>query len=189
MMITSDVVAIFSSPRKDDNSCTIGRAVLDGAMGMSLNTIKVHRLNSKRSVHGCQNCSGCMEDGRCSVNDDLTQVLDDISRCDSLVVMVPIYFNGPCGQFKIFLDRMLSHMTADLKPRYPGKKLVMVITHDDVESNEKALLVQKQLEDVFTNDLGYEIIGVINYCCHREFDHASRDEKTLDEALSLGKLL
>lgn len=188
-MITSDIVAIFSSPRKDGNSCTIGKAVLDGAMGMSLNTIKVHRLNSKRSIHGCQNCDRCREEGKCCVDDDLAQVLEDISRCDSLVVMVPIYFNGPCGQFKIFLDRMFSHMTADLKPRYPGKKLVMVITHDDVESDEKALLVQRQLEDVFVNNLGYEIVGVINYCCNREFDHASRDEGILNEALALGKLL
>ncbi len=185
----SNIVAIFSSPRQDGNSCTIGRAVLDGAMGMSLNTIKVHRLNSKHTVRGCQNCNRCMEEGRCWVDDDLTEVLDDVSRCDALVVMVPIYFNGPCGQFKIFFDRMLSHMTADLKPRYPGKKLVMVITHDDVESDDKALMVQRQLEDVFVNNLGYELVGAINYCCHREFDHASQDEEVLNKALALGKLL
>ena len=188
-MFTSNIVAIFSSPRKDGNSCTIGRAVLDGAMGMSLNTIKVHRLNSKHSVRGCQNCDGCKENGKCCVDDDLAQVLEDVSRYDSLVVTVPIYFNGPCGQFKIFLDRMFSNMTADLEPRYPGKKLAMIITHDDAESNDKALLVQRQLEDVFVNNLGYEIVGVINYCCNREFDHASRDDKTLNEALALGKLL
>lgn len=185
----SNIVAIFSSPRADGNSCTIGRAVLDGAMGLSLNIIKVHRLNSLFSVRGCQNCDKCVEKPECYIEDDLKPILNDIAACDSLIVNLPMYFNGPCAQFKVLLDRLYSHMTEDLKPRFPGKKLVMVITHDDPGSDDMAKLVEEQLKSVFVKNLGYEVVGVINYRCDRDFNSARDDAEVLSRARELGKLL
>jgi len=185
----SNIVAIFSSPRADGNSCTIGRAILDGAMGLSLNMIKIHRLNSLYSVRGCQNCDRCVDIPKCYIEDDLKPVLNDIEACDALVINLPLYFNGPCAQFKVLLDRLYSHMTQDLKPRFPGKKLVMVITHDDLGSDDMAKLVESQLEDVFVNKLGYEVVGVINYRCDRNFNSARDDPEVLARARELGRLL
>jgi len=187
--MVSNIVAIFSSPRAEGNSCTIGKTILNGAMGLSSNIIKVHRLNSLYSVRGCQNCDRCFDKPECYIEDDLKPVLDDIAACDSLVINLPIYFNGPCAQFKVLLDRLYSHMTPDLKPRYPGKKLVMVITHDDAESDGMAKLVEDQLTQVFVNNLGYDLVGVINYRCDRKFNSAQQDKEVLAKAIQLGKLI
>ena len=185
----SNIVAIFSSPRAEGNSCTIGRAVLDGAMGLSSNIIKVHRLNSLYSIRGCQNCDKCVMKSECYIEDDLKPVLTDIARCDSLVINLPMYFNGPCAQFKVLLDRLYSHMTPDLKPRFPGKKLVMVITHDDPESDDMAALLEEQLKSVFVDKLGYDVIGVINYRCGRNSNSAREDPEVIMLARELGRLL
>ena len=183
----SDIVAVFSSPRQNGNSCTLGKAVIDGTMGLSTNMIHVHRLNSKLSVHGCQNCAKCEDTPKCYIEDDLSQVLDDIEKCDSLIIALPIFFNGPCAQFKMLLDRLYSHMGEGLKPRFPGKKLVMIITHDGPD--DMAKMVENQLRDVFTNNLGYEVVGIINYRCDRDMKKASKDLEILDFARSLGKKL
>ncbi len=183
------IVAVFSSPRAEGNSCTLGKAVLDGTMGLSLNTIKVHRLNSMYSVRGCQNCDKCRGGNDCYIEDDIKQVLKDISECDSLVISMPMYFNGPCAQFKVLEDRLFSHMDDGLNPRFPGKKLVIILTHDDESGDEMAQLVEKQLRDVFSNKLGYNIVGVINYRCDRDRNSAISDSQILEYARNLGKLL
>lgn len=185
---TSNIVIVFSSPRADGNSCTIGKAVMDGAMGLSTNLIKVHRLNSLFSVRGCQNCDKCVDSG-CYIEDDLKPVLDDIEACDSLVVTIPMYFNGPCAQFKVLLDRLYSHMTLDIKPKFPGKKLVLIITHDDANSDADAELLERQMTKIFTERLGYDLVGVINYRCDRNRISAIEDSEVLAKARALGKSL
>lgn len=183
----SKIVCIFSSPRADGNSCTIGRAVLDGAMGLSVNTIKIHRLNSLFTAKGCQNCDRCRDNYHCYIEDDMKPILEDIVECDSLVVCFPLFFNGPCAQFKLLMDRMYSQMTTDLKPRFPGKKLVMVITHDDPDSDEQAKLVEDQLSSIFVDKLGYDVVGVVNYRCNRDFNSAKHDQIIMNVARELGK--
>lgn len=187
--VMSNIVVIFSSPRAEGNSCTLGKAVMGGAMGLSMNTIKIHRLNSLYSVRGCQNCDRCSDGSPCYIEDDIKQVLEDIKECDSLIISMPMYFNGPCAQFKVLEDRLFSHMTPDLKPRYPGKKLVIILTHDDKECDGIADMVMVQLKDVFERKLGFNIIGTINYRCDRNCNSAASDKELLDYATNLGKQL
>jgi hypothetical protein len=80
-------------------------------------------------------------------------------------------------------------MTPDLKPRFPGKKLVMVITHDDPESDDMAALLEEQLKSVFVDKLGYDVIGVINYRCGRNSSSAREDPEVIMQARELGRLL
>ncbi len=80
-------------------------------------------------------------------------------------------------------------MDPELKPRFPGKKLVMMITHDDPDSDDMARLVEEQLKSVFVKNLGYEVVGVINYRCDRNFNSAKEDADVIKRARELGKLL
>lgn len=185
----SKIVAVFSSPRAEGNSCTLGKAVLNGALGLSTNIVKIHRLNSLYSVRGCQNCDRCADGSCCYIEDDLKQVLEDIKDCDSLIVSMPMYFKGPCAQFKVLEDRLFSHMTPDLQPRYPGKKLVIILTHDDKDCDGIADMVMVQLKDVFERKLGYDIVGAIEYRCDRDRNSVASDKELLAYAAELGKQL
>jgi len=140
-------------------------------------------------MRGCQNCDRCIDQTRCYIEDDLTEVLNEIETCDSLVLAVPLYFSGPCGPFKIFQDRMYSHMNGDLTPRYSGKKLVLIMTHDDPKYDDRAKGLEDYMVSMFKDNLGYEITGVINYTCNREKDAVIHDPEVLEKARSFGKLL
>ncbi|MBQ2113357.1 MAG: flavodoxin family protein, partial [Bacteroidales bacterium] len=59
---------------------------------------------------GCMSCMACKLKGRvsnvCRYKDDLTQVLEDISQADGLVLGSPIYFGEVTGQMRAFMERL-----------------------------------------------------------------------------------
>lgn len=123
------VVAVMASPRSRGNSDMIVNSILDGAMGLSTNVIKLHRLDSLRSVHGCRACMACKSKGHCMQEDDLTQVLDDIRDADYVIFSTPVYFGGPSAQYKLLEDRMYSFFGSDGKvDMKSGRPAIIVVT-------------------------------------------------------------
>lgn len=44
----------------------------------------------------------------CSIDDDLSDVLERMSRADVLILGTPLYFRGPPAQFQAFAERLIS---------------------------------------------------------------------------------
>ena len=66
----------------------------------------------KLNYNGCRSCFNCkLIDGpfygKCPVNDDLKDLLDDIWDCDGLIIGSPIYFSDLTGQTRNLLERIL----------------------------------------------------------------------------------
>jgi multimeric flavodoxin WrbA len=181
----SKVVAIVSSPRHDGNSAAIVNSVIDGAMGLSTNIISLHCLQTML-IHGCSACGSCKSKGRCVTEDELTRVLDDIKDADGIVVSTPVYFGGPCAQYKMFEDRLFSFISNDGTSLLPkGKKAVVVVTCGGPEEIGASVCehVSKNLEF-----LGVEIIGKIVYSDRNGSRSADDDKDVLSEAKELGKV-
>ena len=158
-------------------------------MGLSLNTVKVHRLNNLHLMKGCQYCDKCKDVGECVLDDDLIPILEDVKECDSLVLCFPMFFNSPCSQMMMLLDRMYSMMDADWKPRYPGKKLIIVMTYDGREKESMVKLVESQLRPVFEKNLGFEIKGFLSYRCNHGINSAAGDQAMINLAKKMGETL
>ena len=185
----SKIVIVHSSPRPDGNSSTLGKAIMDGAMGLSLNTIKIHRLNTLHYVRGCQSCGRCKSSEICCIEDNLIPVLEDIRECDTLVICFPVFFRAPCAQFKILIDRMYCFLDKDLKPKYPGKKLILVMTYDNIELDSVVQSIKHNLEETFCKDLGFKIDGFITYKCEHNVNTVANDIATLNDARKYGESL
>ena len=188
-VIISKIVIVHCSPRPDGNSSTLGKAIMDGAMGLSMNTISIHRLNNLHYVRGCQSCGRCKDSDLCVVEDDLLPVLEDIKTCDILVACFPLFFQAPCAQFKLLVDRMYCFLDKELKPKYPGKKLILVMTYDNFESDSVVQSVKHDLEETFCRDLGFEIDGFITYKCEHNVNTVANDIAMLHAARKYGKSL
>jgi len=109
------VIAVNGSPRKSWNTATLLQKALEGAKSVGAETELIHLydLNYK----GCTSCFACKRKnskhvGHCATKDDLTDVLEKITKCDLLLLGTPIYFANITGAMQSFLERLLfSNMT------------------------------------------------------------------------------
>lgn len=135
------VICLFGSPRGKGNSAWMCNKLLERLKYKKGIKIKKYFL-SKMNYKGCIACYACKTKRQdCALNDDLTQVLNDVKECDVLIMASPTYFGEVSSQLKAFIDRTFSY----LKPDYttnpqssrlnPGKKLVFIIAqgHPDEE--------------------------------------------------------
>ncbi len=140
------VVCVLGSPRAGANSTILAQRFWRRAEGLGAQVI-VHELN-KLKYKGCQACMLCKTKmDHCGLKDGLSQVLDDASTADVLVMATPTYYGEVSSQLKGFIDRTYSY----LKPDYmtnpnpsrlaPGKRLVFI--------QSQAQPDERQFADVF----------------------------------------
>jgi multimeric flavodoxin WrbA len=130
------VIGILGSPRKNGNSETLVRAVLEGAKEKGHET-EIFLLG-EMSYQGCVACMYCKTHDRCKQEDDLTKVMDAIEETDAIVLGAPIYMMQYSGQFKLFEDRLYQFLGTgsrrtsegfDFKISLkPGKKAIVITT-------------------------------------------------------------
>ena len=133
------IVAINGSPRKNWNTDTLLKKVLEGANSAGAETEMVYLYDLK--FRGCLSCLACkMKDspnrGRCVVVDDLNPILAKLHDADAVVMGSPIYFSEVTGMMRCFIERFLfQYLNYDdfSKPLSPAKKIAMVYTMNIAE--------------------------------------------------------
>ena len=99
-----EVLILSSSPRKQGNSQLLCEAFQKGAEE-SGHKVTLVRLAEKR-IGFCRACDGCMRhEGRCVLQDDMAQLLEQYEWAQVLVLATPVYFYGIRAQMKTFIDR------------------------------------------------------------------------------------
>ena len=104
------VMAFNGSPRKKKwNTVTLLNNALQGAQSTGAETELVQLYDLKFS--GCISCFSCKrlsrkKDGVCSVQDDLTPVLDRVKHADALIIGSPVYYGAESAATRAFLERL-----------------------------------------------------------------------------------
>jgi multimeric flavodoxin WrbA len=116
------IVGLIGSPRKLGNSELIVKEI-------SRNVPEEHELVlvnlTKMDLKPCTGCYQCLfKQGRCSLNDNMSAVLDELIDANGLILAAPTYFLGPYGIVKVFTDRALMFL-ARIEEFY-GKPAVTV---------------------------------------------------------------
>ena len=176
------VVAVLSNDVGGNDADAIVNSVLDGAMGLSTNIIKLYKLQTMKDLKGCDGCLKCKADNRCRLDDDLTTVLSDIRDADCAVLSTPVVFNGPCAQYKMLEDRMISYLDENDKPVFNGKNAVLVVTCSKEDEGRK-------VADALTYNLvrlGFTVCDTIVYSDREGKAPASENTELLLEAKRIG---
>lgn len=103
------IIAINGSPRKNWNTATLLKKVLEGAVSQGAETelINLYDLQYK----GCISCFSCKrktgKHGECAMKDDLTPILEKLKEVDAIVFGSPLYFTSITAGMKAFLERFL----------------------------------------------------------------------------------
>ena len=133
------IIAVNGSPRKNWNTDTLLKNVLDGAASAGAETEMVYLYDLK--FCGCKSCMACKlqkepRPNRCVLRDELTPVLDKVHEADAVILGSPIYFSEVTGEMRSFFERFLfQYLNYDdyTKPLSPRKKTALVFTMNIAE--------------------------------------------------------
>ncbi|MFZ7134164.1 MAG: flavodoxin family protein [Eubacteriales bacterium] len=103
------IVAYNGSPRKNWNTATLLKNVLEGAASKGADTKLVHLYDL--NYRGCTSCFACKlksgkNYGKCAMQDDLSLVLNEFQEADGVVFGSPIYFGNVTGELRSFFERL-----------------------------------------------------------------------------------
>ena len=98
------VLLINGSPHKD--GCTF-TALNEVAKTLEKNGIETEILYlGVKPIAGCIACGKCSQLGKCFIDDKVNEILARCDEFDGLVIGSPVYYAGPSGQLRAFLDRL-----------------------------------------------------------------------------------
>ncbi len=119
------VLGISGSPRKEGNTASLVKVILDRCHKAGIETEFVSLAGKK--ILPCLGCEKCRETKWCIIEkDDWDKVIKKVLGCDVLIIGSPTYFFDVNGQTKNFIDRTFS-LYHDRK--LTGRKGVAVAVH------------------------------------------------------------
>lgn len=144
--MSKKVLGIVGSPRKGGNTDILVDTILQSASMAGGTTQKIY-LNNLNIKH-CQECLHCHHTNpkECAIKDDMSGVVEAMNTADVLVLGTPIFWWGPSGLFKDFVDRWYG-FDIDFK----SKKIILVYPSGDPDK-QVARFFRGMMEDA----LAYE---------------------------------
>ena len=101
--MNKNILMISSSLRRNSNSEALADAFMKGAEEAGHHVQKVSLRD--RSIGFCKGCFACLKTGRCVIQDDAVEIVQQMHDADVLVFATPIYYYEMAGQMKTMLDR------------------------------------------------------------------------------------
>ncbi|MFC2070760.1 flavodoxin family protein [Chloroflexota bacterium] len=100
------ILGIAGSPRRGGNTDMLLAEVLKGAASKGANIKSV--IINKLDISTCQHCDDCLENGECSIKDDMQDIYKEVEQADVIVLASPIQFTGVTAPMKALIDRFQS---------------------------------------------------------------------------------
>ncbi|MBO3802373.1 MAG: flavodoxin family protein [Candidatus Brockarchaeota archaeon] len=167
------VLGISGSPRKDGNTDVTVKMVLEelGKGGLATEFLRIADYRIKR----CEGCRKCMSAGECAIkDDDFARVLGRVECSHLVIIGSPVYWNGPPGVLKDFIDR--THGFYLDRGHFAGKKFgILSVAADSGFENQEAIL------ESWIRSYGGEIVGKVRVLAREKGEVLSRPSE-------LGKL-
>lgn len=101
--MSKNVLIITASLRPNSNSDALAAAFAQGAKEAG-NPVEQVSLKGK-SIGFCMGCLACQKTQKCVIRDDAAALAEKVKNADTVVFATPVYYYGPSGLLKTFLDR------------------------------------------------------------------------------------
>jgi multimeric flavodoxin WrbA len=108
------ILGICGSHREESNTNKLVRKVAESS-GCDFELVYLGKLDIKP----CTGCGACMmNEGQCSIQDDMQQVYEKLLQADGLIIGGPTYFFDLNGSTKDFIDRTMALFYRGKGPAY-----------------------------------------------------------------------
>jgi multimeric flavodoxin WrbA len=186
------VLGLAASPRRQGNTELLLDQVLGAAASRGAITEKI--VLSRMKVAPCDECYGCLDKGRCVVQDDYQLLYPKLIKAERIVLASPVFFLGLSAQAKTFIDRcqcfwVRKYVVQDpLPPTDTGVKRqgFLISTAGGAETSFRcAIRTMKAFLAVLDADYG----GELTFPGVDEKGAILSHPSALEEAVALGKAL
>ena len=127
----SKILALVDGNSSDDNADFITNRIIDGAMNLSTNIIKLHYVQKLHEVFPCAGHGKCASGKRCPIDDEFADWRDEIRDSDVIILGATLEGGRPSVKFDRVMTRLINQ-AVDL--RLDGKKAILVIAGDPSDS-------------------------------------------------------
>ena len=125
------VLGIVGSPRRNGNTDVLVSRVLEGAAqaGAKVDTLFL----ADHAIRECDGCHLCWQGQHCPRADDMAQIFPRIIEANAFVFGTPVYWYGPTGLMKLFIDRFVFFNTPGNRGLIAGKPAAVVVPYEDTD--------------------------------------------------------
>lgn len=176
------ILVVSTSPRMNGNSDTLANAFMKGALDAGHEVKKVNLSNTLPSF--CKGCMLCQKSGRCSIHDEISEVIQEMVDMDVIVFATPIYFYEMSGQMKTFLDRTNPLFISDYK--FKDIYLLATAADEELDTFDGAIQGLQGWISCFENTT---LQGVLKGFKVDEYGSIKDHETYLKEAYALGNAI
>jgi len=187
------LVAILGSPRRGGNSDTLAKEFIRGA---ETSGARAHILiPTDLGISPCDGDNRCFADGKCVIKDGMNEVFEKVLGARYLLVASPVYFMGPPGSLKCFIDRfqavwaranilkILDVESAERRRSHRAFAIFVGAVTDKPNYYRPAVSIVK----AFVNVAGFEYSGEIIATGLEGPGDAAKRTDLLEQACSAGK--
>jgi len=122
--VSRKVLVLVGSPRPGGNTDDCARYLAERLRSVGDHSVELAPLR-ELTIKPCAGCRACMQRGECAIrDDDMPALMDRVAGCDVLVQAAPVYWCGPPGPVKDFVDR--THGVFTIPGYLAGKKGAIV---------------------------------------------------------------
>lgn len=122
------IVLLWASPDTDGLTAAAMNQLLKGIRDTGKQVNEIH-LNAKK-ILSCIACGKggygrCLREGKCTIQDDLQDIYDEMRESEALVLVTPVYWHDMSENFKALLDR-IRRMETSRNGWLNGKRALIV---------------------------------------------------------------
>jgi len=164
------MLGVSGSPRRDGNTDLLVREalrLLAERTGARTEFVRV----ADHCIEPCRGCRACMTLGHCAIQDDgFKALMARFFAADFLVLGAPVYWLGPPGVMKNFIDRTHGYYTDHTILRGKRAALISVATDSGFEPHEAVMASWLRV-------YGAEILGSIRVLACEKGEVLQRPEE------------
>ncbi len=157
------VLAVLGSPRRGGNTDILATEFLKGAASAGFEPGFI--IPTDLGMSPCDGMNQCFKTGKCVIQDGMNEVYEDVLGASHILLATPVYFMGPPGSLKSFIDRFQAvwarfEILKEQRPDAAGRKgfaIIVGATPDDGRMYRPTLSIIK----AFLNVTGFTYSGEI----------------------------
>lgn len=178
------ILILTSSPNADGSSNSMAASFEAAARGSGASVRRVDMTTTRGS--GCTACMSCRRAlDKCSLHDQVGELLDELHAIDVLVMAAPVWWMDLPVAMRRFVERWYSLVDVDFNPRLPPNKTgVLLLSQGE---GEMCFLELAERYKEMLEWLGFKEVHLLRHCSADE-NHI-RTSGVLDSVAKLARKL